>query len=83
MIIAWVGFSRFIALSFGGKDMDQDRAVAVIPDILQGFNQPFKLMAGNGSDIFKLQGFKEHAGSKKPLQAFLGFSQHGEDIFTH
>ncbi len=82
MKIAGPLLSRGIPFALGGQDMNQDRSFAEITDISQGFQQDIKLVAGDRSHVFKLQGLEEHPGGEKALEALLAAFKKMEDILS-
>jgi hypothetical protein len=65
VIVAGVLLCRGIPLAFLGDDMDENRAMAEIPDITECFNEVVKLVSRNGADILAS---KSMPGVKNPLK---------------
>ena len=64
------------SLSFKPAVSHDGRYVAFLSDAVN-------LVSGDGTDIFKFQGFKKHPRSKEAFKALLAFSQYLQDVFSY
>ena len=68
------------ALAFGGHHMQELRAVQ-LPDVLQGFNQQWQIVAINGADVVEAQFLEQRARGNHALEVFFGFLRQRHQVW--